>query len=105
MVASLSLLFLAGTCCAQVKTGSDCLSYEPAAVKLTGILIRKTFPGPPNYESIRKGDKPETYWLLRLAKDICVNEDKLNPAINIEQKNIRTIELVLSPEIYQAHRA
>lgn len=50
-----------------------CLSYEPKEVKLRGTIIRRTFPGRPNYESVRHGDEPETYWILRMKRAICVN--------------------------------
>jgi hypothetical protein len=43
----------------QSTSLSPCLSYEPAVVTLSGTLVRKTFPGPPNYKSVKKGDKPE----------------------------------------------
>ena len=36
----------------------DCLSYQPAAVTLKGVIARETFAGPPNYESIKDGDVP-----------------------------------------------
>lgn len=35
------------------------------SVTLTGLMIRMTYPGPPNYESIEDGDEPETYFVLR----------------------------------------
>ena len=38
---------------------------------VTGTLMRRTFPGPPNYASVRQGDRPETYWLLRLDESVC----------------------------------
>ena len=50
-----------------------CLSYEPDEVVLKGTIRRHTFAGPPNYESIAKGDRPERYWLLHLAQPICVS--------------------------------
>lgn len=38
-----------------------------AGVKeLSGILISKVFPGPPNYDSIEDGDYPEVGWILKL---------------------------------------
>ena len=49
-----------------------CMSYEPAVVTLYGVIHRKTFAGRPNYESIKDGDEPETYWILRVNKPICV---------------------------------
>ena len=33
-------------------------------ITLRGKLIRHTFPGVPNYESIKDGDYPETRWVL-----------------------------------------
>jgi hypothetical protein len=33
-------------------------------VTLHGKIIRHTFPGPPNFESIEDGDQPETKWVL-----------------------------------------
>ena len=32
-----------------------------------GVVVEKTFPGPPNYESISRGDKAETYRFLRIV--------------------------------------
>jgi hypothetical protein len=49
------------------------LSYEPAVATLSGTLVRKTLPGVPNYESVKKGDKPETSWFLDLLESACVN--------------------------------
>ncbi|MBA2727895.1 MAG: hypothetical protein H0U49_06970 [Parachlamydiaceae bacterium] len=36
-------------------------------IKLRGKLIRHTFPGVPNYESIEDGDYPEIRWVLEIA--------------------------------------
>jgi len=35
-------------------------------ITLRGKLIRHTFPGVPNYESIEDGDYPETRWVLEI---------------------------------------
>lgn len=37
-------------------------------ITLRGKLIRHTFPGVPNYESIEDGDYPETRWVLVIPK-------------------------------------
>ena len=37
-------------------------------VTLRGKLIRHTFPGVPNYESIEDGDAPETRWVLIISE-------------------------------------
>jgi len=83
---------------------TQCLSYEPAVVSLSGTLVRKTFPGPPNYESVKKGDRPETSWFLDLSEGVCVNESKTEPDLNPEQTGIREIQLVIKPEQYQQHK-
>jgi hypothetical protein len=36
-------------------------------ITLRGRLIRHTFPGVPNYESIEDGDYPETRWVLEIG--------------------------------------
>src|SRR5947209_6316965 len=40
-----------------------------------GTLRQKTFPGPPNYEDVHKGDKNETLWLLKPDSPTCVAQD------------------------------
>ena len=54
---------------ASVSTilAEDCI-IDGSEVELVGIISRETFPGPPNYESGEKGDKPETYWILTLKE-------------------------------------
>jgi len=73
-------------------------------VTLTGIVISRTFPGPPNYESIRDGDTPENYWLLVLPRAICVNQ-KPGDLTNVAKKKIRRVQLVFSSETdYEKYR-
>lgn len=74
-----------------------CLSYEPTVVKLTGRVISHTYPGPPEYESIRKGDEPETYWLLALPRPVCVNRQAGRDG-DPAQNNVRKIQLVFDTE-------
>jgi len=52
------------------RVGS-CLTYEPDVVMLQGVLRRHTFPGVPNYESVKAGDEPETGFYLHLARPVC----------------------------------
>jgi len=82
---------------AQVEP-PKCRSYEPSVVGLRGTLVRKTFPEPPNYASIRKGDAAETYFLLDLDRPICVDEDKSQPDLNPSHKNIRKVRMVRCSE-------
>ncbi len=64
---------------------------EDAAIKFEGHIHRTTFPGPPNYESIQKGDKPETYWVLEIPKPVCTSSEK----------SIRSLQLIVDPNLYK----
>lgn len=52
-----------------------CPSCNGDEIEITGIVIKEVFPGPPNYENIVDGDKPETYWFIVLDKNICFSPD------------------------------
>ena len=67
-----------------------CLDYEPSSVTLKGTIKRKVFPGPPNYESVRNGDEPESMWVLHLARTICVNASADWEA----EKDVAVVQLV-----------
>jgi hypothetical protein len=95
IVFELFALTLAAVCSAQPQA-TGCLSYEPAVVQLTGTVIRETFPGPPNYESVRNGERPETYWILHLEHPICVDADKTDSGYNSAQIDIQRVQLVLA---------
>lgn len=83
---------------------ADCLRWGPASVSLSGKLVSETFPGPPNYESVAKGDQPETYWILLLEKPVCVDGvDDLGQG-HLEAR-VERIQLVLTPELQKKHRA
>jgi hypothetical protein len=72
-----------------------CLKYEPTTIELTGTIKPVTFPGPPNYRSVKEGDKPERYWILYLPKPICVDGDP-NNNINEAEKNIKSLQLIIN---------
>jgi hypothetical protein len=64
--------------CVELNFGQD--------VTIGGTLIMRTYAGPPNYQSIQRGDSPERVRILRLDKSVCLyplandrdNEIKLN---------------------------
>jgi len=89
----------------DAQNHSHCLSYEPSVVQLKGTIVRKIFPGPPNYESIKRGDKAEETWLLVLSQPTCVQQDKKDLDLNPAQQNIRQLQLVFGDskahEIYK----
>ena len=72
-----------------------CLSYAPAEVTLTGTLHSRVFPGPPNYESIRKGDQKETAVILTLVKPACTVG---NDGFGGPESDIRDVQLVITKD-------
>jgi hypothetical protein len=80
---------------------AQCLEYEPKVVRLSGVIVRETHPGRPNYESIANGDEPETIWVLKLKKTICV---LASDDINVEADNEKEIQLVLEADQYRRYR-
>ena len=50
-------------------------SCDGDEIEVSGVVIKKTFPGPPNYESIENGDKAETCWFIVLEKSISFSPD------------------------------
>lgn len=84
-----------------------CLPYEPALVTVSGKLTRETYPGPPNYEDISKGDAEETGFYLSLPKPICTAGDSSGSEesfASYPQENITTIQLVIDKSGYEALR-
>ncbi len=61
-----------------------CLQYGP--IQIAGTLVQHTYAGPPDYESVTKGDRPLTVWKLQLDERICVDANTRYPreAIQIE---------------------
>ena len=59
---------LAGAACLDVR--------QPDPLSFTGTLSYQVFPGPPNYENIKTGDKPERAYILKLDRPICATGDE-----------------------------
>ena len=88
----LTLPFLAF---ADEARAEECLSYEPVKVRLIGTIVEKTFPGPPEFESIEKGDRPEAHWILKLIRPVCVNGDPKSE-LNVEtEKKVNAVQLII----------
>ena len=100
---SLILLFGVGFSSSAMRP-QVCLSYEPATVTLKGKISRKTFAGPPNYENVKKGDTPESYWILRLSKLICVNTDEKIIGGEKRERTVSNLQLILSGEQYAQYK-
>jgi hypothetical protein len=58
-------------------------------VSLQGSLMRHTFPGTPNYESLENGDAPETRWILIIPES---EIHRLTQAGFIPQEDIFCLE-------------
>lgn len=88
-------LVLLLVCHAALGTLESAFHYTPHSTHIEGTLETRVFPGPPNYESVRKGDAPESVWLLRLPRAIEVRDDG-NPKSNNEtEKSVRELQLIL----------
>lgn len=86
----------------QAAAQQRCLSYEPMEVKVGGTISRIVFPGPPNYLSVKRGDTPETSWVLHLLKPICVEAD--GGDINVSEKGVTDLQLILDQEEFARYR-
>ena len=86
-----ALLFFA---CSAPAAERPCLKYEPEVVELQGTVKRVVFPGPPNYESVKKGDEPEPYWVLFLLTEICVQGDPKDEFNSETEKHVKSLQLM-----------
>ena len=78
-----------------IAASSPCLKYEPEIIELRGKSKRVTFPGPPNYESVKEGDEPETYWLLYLPTPICVQGNPKDDLNSEDENNVKELQLMI----------
>jgi len=76
----------------QAAKDKQCLSYD-VTEKLVGVIVRATYPGRPNYESIEDGDEAETGLYLDLNEPVCTLEptDEVNEA----KSEVKRIQLVV----------
>jgi Domain of unknown function (DUF4431) len=86
------LLLLGGSYCPA--TAQECFEYGPS-VSLSGRIRSRIFPGPPNYESIRKGDRKETVSVLTLAKTICTT-GAASEGLDVPETGVREVQLVIT---------
>src|SRR5574343_688180 len=100
-MAGLALAALSGIATAAPRV--TCLPYEPAVTAVSGQLVRKTFAGPPNYESIKDGDRPETGFYLTLSKPVCAVETGGRDN-NDALQGVTLIQLILNQQGYQQLR-
>lgn len=94
----LSLLILLSPILSYSDKGA--LTYAPTVVELTGTLDLQTFPGPPNYESIRNGDALEHHFYLKLdvPVDVLPTESHTGVVDPEEERNVRIMQLAINGE-------
>jgi len=77
----------------------SCLHYGPSAVTLEGTLIRRPYPGPPNYEGARQGDQPDTALILSIPKPICVAPDSASDEGDKQlESGVRELQLAIGTD-------
>lgn len=83
----------------RTSEAASCLRY--GNVSLTGTLVRQTYPGPPDYEDVTKGDEPRVIWVLLLEPGICVvDPDARYPREHYQ----REIQLVVRSDQYTRYK-
>jgi hypothetical protein len=78
---------------------SICLSYFSKQNILTGRLERKTYPGRPNFESVSKGDEPESGYYLILDRPVCTYGSE-DDAMAGRLTNVSLVQLLLNDSTY-----
>lgn len=70
--AALAFLWLtAGNCLAGT---SSCTAFQFGdEIGVGGWIVKRTYAGPPNFQSVQRGDMPETIYVLQLNKPACVH--------------------------------
>ena len=95
----LGFLLVAGF---STASGQNCLEYGPT-VSLTGTISSRVFAGPPNYESIKRGDRKETAIILTLASPVCITANDTVNSFDVAEADVREVQLVISkPEHWKA---
>jgi len=79
-------------------TAQKCFEYGPT-VSLTGRLSSQVFPGPPNYQSIRRGDRKETALLLGLVQTICTTGNDPQ-GFDVPETEVRQVQLAITKEAH-----
>lgn len=69
--------------------------YEPHPTLLTGVIKILKFPGPPNYTSIKNGDRDETGPYLILSSPIDVKSNTHIQTNNTIEKNVMLVQVVV----------
>jgi hypothetical protein len=88
-------------------SGTECLSYAPALVTLTGALTEKSdepaAPAAATPGTVYQPRTPETYWVLNLGQPICTTGGEHSS--NVAERNVSSLQLLFTnDEVYQRYR-
>lgn len=72
---------------------AKCLDYEPSVSTISGVLVKETFAGRPNYSSLAEGDEIESYFFIKTSVPFCVRA-KPNELLNESRQHIKIVQLV-----------
>jgi hypothetical protein len=65
------------TICINASANAACIDLKQKdTLSFEGTLNYRIYPGPPNYEDVRKGDTPEPTYVLKLDDPICASGDE-----------------------------
>ena len=86
---------------ALAQRAAPCYRYDSDSVVLKGHVVRRVYPGRPNYESVKAGDEPDTVFVLQLDRPLCTTATEIHEA----RKNVREVQLYFSKADAPAVRA
>jgi hypothetical protein len=99
-----AIMVLAGSVSANAALSPEpCFHFEPAPASIVGKLVVKTFPGPPNYESVKAGDRRETYWFVELREPICLVGTPGDEVNSQSVNGVKLVQLLLLHDEYKSH--
>jgi hypothetical protein len=93
------LVVVVGAVLQPAMSAGQCLEYGTAS--LSGTLVRQTYPGPPDYESVTKGDEPRVIWVLLLDQRTCIFDSSSDYGSRYGE---REVQLVLDGDRYVQYR-
>ena len=101
MLRNLSVLSTIGlTICINASANAACIDLKQTdTLSFEGTLNYRIYPGPPNYEDVRKGDTPEPTYILKLEEPICATGDEF-----VDQ-NVKFDRIQIFPESGKAGQA
>lgn len=91
------LLLLIALIIPQLSLANQTVCFEPKVVELDGTIVTLKFPGPPNYESIKDGDRDETgpYLILNDPIDIQLSPNNAQIGNDEPTNNVKLVQLIV----------